>query len=144
MPRFRSESASARGTVATMAATTVLPSVNGATTGMRPTLVRPTDITGLRGLTVASSSGLAPGSAVDTVIVATATTPVITAATVIVAATAAPTDMDTLAVMQSLAEATTAVAAAVASTAAAWAVAVMLAGAADTVAVVTGNLSTHV
>src|SRR3984885_6193159 len=106
MPRFRSESASARGTVATMAATTVLPSVNGGTTGMRPTLVRPTAIAGLRGLTGASSSGLGPGSAVETVIVATATTPVITAATVIVAATAAPTDMDTLAGLQSLAEAT--------------------------------------
>jgi hypothetical protein len=83
-----------------------------------------------------------------------ATVPVIAAATAIVAATAAPTDVDTLAVMQSLAEATTVtppvavvastVVAVVASTVVAVVAVPPTAVAADMVAAVTGKFSDHV
>jgi hypothetical protein len=128
----------------------VPPSASGATTVTRPTLVHPTDITALRGLTVASSSVLVPGSAADTAIVATDTAPVIVAAaTAIVAATVAATDVDTLAGVQSLAEAFMATldpaeAVAAASTVVVAAVVPTAVVAADMVAVVTANLSTHI
>jgi hypothetical protein len=144
MPKSRLGLASAQGTAATM----VPRSVNGATTVMRPTLVPPTDTTALRGLAAASSSGLDPGSAVDTVTVATATALVIVVAMAIVAGTAeAAMDAgDTVAVMQSLAAASTVTrelaAVAVASTAAVVVAVVMLA-VVNMVAAVTGNFHTR-
>jgi hypothetical protein len=55
-------------------------SANGVITGMRPTPVRPTDITAHRGLTAASLSEPVPGSAGATAIAGTATVLVIAGA----------------------------------------------------------------